>query len=132
MSKKEGPAYYINKDEDTEKFYALCDENLRQHQKVIQESYDTLIKNGVPEKYIFVINANRDDDEQQGDLFAYNNKERLEEVLYFIRNYAKRCHSPDIYFHLCVDVREYGPMSQYIDEFYFAADWFQEMVNAIK
>lgn len=121
--------YYVDKKKEPERFYALCDENLQKHRLVIQESYDSLIEKGVPEAYIYVINANRDDDERKGDIFAYTNKARLEEAIDYVREHARYCHSPDVFIFICVDVRDHATREQYLDKHYFKEDWFVEMTS---
>jgi len=131
ISKMNEVQYAVDKNQEPEKFYARCDENLLLHRQSIQESYDTLIEKGVPEKYIFVINANRNDPSKQGDIFAFTDQERLEEVLSWVREHASLCLSPDVFVNLCVDVRDQATMSMYIDANYFDAKWFKEMIKEI-
>lgn len=122
-----------HREREPEKFYALCDENLALHEKAIKESYDRLIEAGVPEKFIFVINANGPyDPSKQGDLFAYRNKTRLNETLNSVRTGAQVCCSPDVFVFLCVDIRDQEFMSRYLDSSYFRAKWFKEMYADIQ
>lgn len=122
-----------HREREPEKFYALCDENLALHEKAIKESYDRLIKVGVPEKFIFVINANGPyDPSKQGDLFAYSNKTRLNEMLNSVRTSAQVCCLPDVFVFLCADIRDQEFMSRYLDSSYFRAKWFKEMYADIQ
>lgn len=118
---------------DPVKFYAQCDENLAMHEKAIKKSYDRLVEAGVPEKFIFVINANGDyDSGKSGDLFAYSNKMRLNETLNSVRNGAMVCCSPDVFIFLCADIRDEAFMSRYLNASYFSAKWFKEMYAEIQ
>lgn len=123
--------YVINRNEEPEKFFALCDENLRLHRKVIGESYEALKEKGVPEKYIFVVQVNRDDPSKQGDIFAYTNQDRLEETLHSVRSGAEVCLSPDVFIFICCDVRDEDTMAHHINRNYFKARWFIDMVQEI-
>lgn len=131
MTEKEA-SYAIDRNMEPAKFFALCDENLRRHLHVIHESHGRLTKSGVPEKYIFVIQANSDDGgRKEGDIFAYTNKERLEETLHSVRNGAQVCCSPDVFNFICVDVRDHVSMARHINTDYFSETWFNDMVADI-
>lgn len=125
--------YHVDRDIEPEKFYALCDKNRRIHEEMIQQTYDDLICNGVPEKYIFVIHANRNinGEPEKGDVFPYSDKSRLEQVLSSIRNSAKLCCSPDVFITLCTDVRDIDFMKLYLCHYYFEEKWFLDMVAEI-
>lgn len=123
--------YYVDKKKEPEKFYDLCDKNLLIDDAAIRESYEKLKENGVPEKYIFVVNANRDLD-KKGDVFAYSNQDRLERALHSVRDGAQYCHSPSVTIFICVDVRDQETMGLYLSESYFSETWFKEMVASIQ
>lgn len=94
--------YAVNRDIEPEEFYALCDENLRLHRKAIQESYDLLKEKEVPDKYIFVIIANRyENPYKEGDIFAFTDQKRLESQLSFVREHVLFCLSPYTCLSLC-------------------------------
>lgn len=125
-------AYFVARDEEPEKFFALCDENLRLHRQVIQESHDALREAGVPEEYIFVIQVNRDDGgRKQGDITPYAKQDKLERDLELVKRRARLCHSPDVFIFLCVDVRDQATMGRHIDTDYFSEAWFNDMVADI-
>ena len=120
--------FTYDKRENPEAFNALCDTNRLMNEADIQESYQKLVEAGVPEKYIFVIQANRDDNLKRGDLFSYSNKARLEETLSCIKESASICCSPDVFIFLCVDVRDQEAMAKYLNRAYFQENWFKEMI----
>ena len=133
MLRKDEASYSVDRREEPDKFYALCDENRRNHEQRIEETRAVLIEAGVPEKYIFVIQANRGENgtPEAGDLFAYSNKARLAEALGSIKECAYVCCSPDVFDFLCTDVRDTIFMSRYLYPWYFSEDWFIGMVAAI-
>jgi hypothetical protein len=128
MQEEEKKVYAVDRRKDLLKFDALCEENRRLHQEAIAESYARLVDAGVPEQYIFVIQANRDDPQKKGDLFSYSNKQRLEETLGSVQRDAQMCFSPDVFVFLCTDVRDQTFMAQYLDSQYFEQTWFKEMI----
>lgn len=123
--------YFVARDEEPEKFFALCDENLRLHRRVIQESHDALREAGVPEEYIFVIQVNRDDREREqgGGITPYAKQDKLERDLELVKRRARLCHSPDVFIFLCVDVRDQVSMACHINTDYFSQAWFTDCIK---
>lgn len=131
LQEREVRGYYVDKKQDPEKFYDLCEKNLLIDDAAIRESYEKLKESGIPEKYIFVVNANRDID-KKGDVFAYSNQDRLEKALHSVRDRAQHCHSPSATLFICVDVRDQETMGLYLSASYFSETWFKEMVASIQ
>jgi hypothetical protein len=123
--------YYIDKRKEPENFYALCRENFIIHSDALKKSYDKLISEGVPEKYIYMVHANRDDDEKKGNLIAYQDIQAVDRALHFISDNIFVCHKPDVFVCVCVDLRDIVSIRQYISESYFPDALILSMLTSL-
>jgi|WetSurMetagenome_2_1015567.scaffolds.fasta_scaffold85820_2 hypothetical protein len=97
-----------SKEKEPDLFYERCKSHYLRDKRHIEESRAALLKDGVPEKYIFVCQTNRHD--KLGDIYPYNDKERVENQLNSIRDASPPIVAlPEGAFRfVCVDLRDRG------------------------
>lgn len=95
-----------SKEKEPDLFYERCKTLYQRDRGHIETARNALLEKGVPEKYICVCQTNRDD--KKGDIFPYNNNERVEEELNFIRDFSPRAivQPEGAYRFTCVDLRD--------------------------
>lgn len=97
-----------SKEKEPDLFYERCKSHYLRDKRHIEESRAALLKDGVPEKYIFVCQTNRHD--PLGDIYPYDDKERVEKQLNSIRDAPPPIVAlPEGAFRfVCVDLRDRG------------------------
>jgi hypothetical protein len=115
-----------SKEKEPDLFYERCKSHYLRDKRHIEESRAALLKDGVPEKYIFVCQTNRHD--PLGDIYPYDDKERVEKQLNSVRNAPPPIVAlPEGAFRfLCVDLRDrdwilglctFGHIKDVLDEY---------------
>lgn len=104
----------VHRDWEPELFSLMCGINTVLHMDAIKKSYDALIGDGIPERFIFIVNANRSGP-PLGEIFAYNDKVRLRNSLNWVREKAQICCSPDVFNIQCVDIRDKTAIGKYLN-----------------
>ena len=115
---------------EPEAFARQCEKNYALHRRRIDEDVAKLNRQGVPDKYICIINANRTkpDEARRGTLIDYKDKEDLERALRFVRDCAQLCQSPDVHIFTAVDLRDRRSIRRHIDEPYMGDGFIDAML----
>lgn len=115
---------------EPEQFEAQCQENTAHHERVIQADYERLVKAGVPEKYIYVMQVNSGGGE--GDLYAFNDKNRVDRQLNCVKRGATVVCSPDVFLFSVVDLRDRISIRTRLCDEYFEDALIDRMLATIE
>jgi hypothetical protein len=95
-----------SKEKEPDLFYERCKSLYQRDRGHIETARNALLEKDVPEKYIFVCQTNRSN--KEGDIFPYDDNERVEGQLNFIRDFSPRAivQPEGAYRFTCVDLRD--------------------------
>ena len=116
LASVEGRTLTYNRQTQPDEFTRQCQLNEQRHMNEISVTHKALMAQGVPDRYIAILEVPRLNERRTGNMRLYNTLYTLQEEWEVTHSYFDECTYPSSERYVCVDLRDHAAVRQHLSE----------------